>query len=164
MLPDELTTVPEIDDLLAEFDTSGVDILEEPRIDFDKKLDETEDLTDLELSQDFIDKTNDPVRMYLREMGTVPLLTREGEIELAKRIERGQRSVNKALSRSPLVVREVLQLGANVRSGSVLVRDIVQPADPLMTDEAIDAQSDDLLKAIDEIDKLYKKSLTFRQK
>jgi RNA polymerase primary sigma factor len=164
ILPDELTTVPEIDDLLAEFDTSGVDILEEPRLDFDKKLEESDDLAELELSQDFIDKTNDPVRMYLREMGTVPLLTREGEIELAKRIERGQRSVNKALSRSPLVVREVMQLGANVRSGSVLARDIVLPADPLMTDEAIDAQSGELLTAIDEIEKLYRKSLQFRQK
>ena len=90
------------DDLLSELDTAGVEILEEPKIEFDKKVEEGEEPTDLDLVQDFSDKTNDPVRMYLREMGTVPLLTREGEIELAKRIERGQAAVRKSLSRSPL--------------------------------------------------------------
>ena len=90
----------ELDDLLTELDSAGVEILEEPKIEFDKKLEEGEEPVDLDLAQDFSDKTNDPVRMYLREMGTVPLLTREGEIELAKRIERGQTAVRKALSRS----------------------------------------------------------------
>ena len=107
LLPDDFATGPELDDLLADFDSAGVEILEEPKLEFDKKLDEGEEFAELDLAQDFGDKTNDPVRMYLREMGTVPLLTREGEIELAKRIERGQRSVNKSLSRSPLIIREV---------------------------------------------------------
>jgi len=164
ILPDEMAAGREIDDLLADFDTAGVEILEEPKLEYDKKLDESEEFSDLELVQDFIDKTNDPVRMYLREMGTVPLLTREGEIELAKRIERGQRSVNKALSRSALVVREIIQLAEEVRNGTVLVRDILLVADPLMTDEALDSQAGDLLLAIEEIEKLYKKSLQFRQK
>ena len=77
-----------------------------------------EELGDLELVQEFSDKTNDPVRMYLREMGTVPLLTREGEIELAKRIERGQGAVRKALSRSPLVIREILAMPEMLRRRS----------------------------------------------
>jgi RNA polymerase primary sigma factor len=164
ILPDELAAGPEIEELLADFDTAGVELLEEPRLDYDKKIEEGDELADLELVQDFIDKTNDPVRMYLREMGTVPLLTREGEIELAKRIERGQRSVNKALSRSALVIREILQLAESIRAGSILAREIIQVADPLMTDEAIDAQSGDLLNAIQEIEKLYKKSQQLRQK
>jgi RNA polymerase primary sigma factor len=164
ILPDEMAAGREIDDLLADFDTAGVEILEEPKLEFDKKLEDGEEFSDLELVQDFIDKTNDPVRMYLREMGTVPLLTREGEIELAKRIERGQRSVNKALSRSALVVREIIQMAEEIRNGTVLVRDILLVADPLMTDEALDSQAGDLLAAIEEIEKLYKKSLQFRQK
>jgi RNA polymerase primary sigma factor len=164
ILPDEMAAGREIDDLLADFDTAGVEILEEPKLEFDKKLEEGEEFSDLELVQDFIDKTNDPVRMYLREMGTVPLLTREGEIELAKRIERGQRGVNKALSRSALVVREIIQLAEEIRSGAVMVRDILLVADPLMTDEALDSQAGDLVAAIEEIEKLYKKSLQFRQK
>ena len=60
---------------------------------------------ELDLTPGALDKTNDPVRMYLREMGTVPLLTREGEVEIAKRIERGQLNVLKTLSRSPIVIQ-----------------------------------------------------------
>jgi RNA polymerase primary sigma factor len=164
VLPDEMAAGREIDDLLADFDTAGVEILEEPKLEYDKKLDENEEFSDLELVQDFIDKTNDPVRMYLREMGTVPLLTREGEIELAKRIERGQGSVSKALSRSALVVREVIQIAEEVRKGNLFVRDILLVADPLVTDEALDSQAGELLAALDEIDKSYKKSLQFRQR
>lgn len=160
ILPDEMTTGPELEDLLADFDSAGVDILEEP----DKKIEDTEELSDIELAQDFIDKTNDPVRMYLREMGTVPLLTREGEIELAKRIERGQRSVNKALSRSPLIVREIMQMAVEIRNGNLQTRDIILLPDPLITDEALDAQAGELLNAIDEIEKTYRKSQQFRQK
>jgi RNA polymerase primary sigma factor len=79
LLTDEFATGGrELDDLLSELDTAGVEILEEPKVEFDKKLEEGEEPTDLDLVQDFSDKTNDPVRMYLREMGTVPLLTREG--------------------------------------------------------------------------------------
>src|SRR3954454_4373869 len=164
ILPDEMAAGREIDDLLADFATAGVEILEEPKLEFEKKLDDGEELGDLELVQDFIDKTNDPVRMYLREMGTVPLLTREGEIELAKRIERGQRSVSKALSRSALVVKEVIQMGDEIKTGTLMARDVLMVSDPLMTDEALDAQTGDLLNAICEIDKLYKKSQQFRQK
>lgn len=91
----------ELDELLTELDTAGVEILEEPKAEFDKKAEDSEELSDIDLAQEFADKTNDPVRMYLREMGSVPLLTREGEIELAKRIERGQAAVRKAISRSP---------------------------------------------------------------
>src|SRR5438105_15243406 len=74
----------ELDELLTELDTAGVEILEEPKAEFDKKSEEAEDLGEIDLAQEFNDKTNDPVRMYLREMGSVPLLTRDGEIELAK--------------------------------------------------------------------------------
>ena len=127
LLTDEFPGGRELDDLLTELDTAGVEILEEPKVEFDKKLEEGEEPTDLDLVQDFSDKTNDPVRMYLREMGTVPLLTREGEIELAKRIERGQAAVRKALSRSPLVIREILALAE--RSAQRSVRGARHPGD-----------------------------------
>jgi RNA polymerase primary sigma factor len=83
LLPDDIAPGPELDDILVTLDGSGVEILEEPKI---GKPEDTEELLEVDLTQEFGDKTNDPVRMYLREMGTVPLLTREGEIELAKRI------------------------------------------------------------------------------
>jgi RNA polymerase primary sigma factor len=102
LLPADLASPgTDLEDVLANLDVAGIEILEEPK-EFEKKLEE-EDLLDLELPAGVGDKGNGPVRMYLREMGTVPLLTREGEIEIARRIERGENAVRKALSRSPLV-------------------------------------------------------------
>jgi RNA polymerase primary sigma factor len=154
----------ELDDLLTDLDSAGVEILEEPKLDFEKSKDEAEDFNDLELAQETGDKTNDPVRMYLREMGTVPLLTREGEIELAKRNERGQSAVRKALSRSPLVIREIIQLGEDLTRGAASVRDILVLPEFVISDEDFSAQHNDLLARIAEIEKFYKKSQQFRQK
>ena len=164
LLTEEYPGGRELDDLLTELDTAGVEILEEPKLEFDKKLEEGDEPLDLELAQDFSDKTNDPVRMYLREMGTVPLLTREGEIELAKRIERGQYAVRKALSRSPLVIREILAFAELVQKDPALVREILVMPDLVVTDENIAEQSTELLRAIEEIEKHYKKAQQFRQK
>jgi RNA polymerase primary sigma factor len=154
----------ELDEILSELDTAGVEILEEPKLEFDKKIDEAEDLGDLDLAQDFSDKTNDPVRMYLREMGTVPLLTREGEIELAKRIERGQAAVRRALSRSPLVIREVLALEPELSRNPAMVRDLLVMPDLVVTDEIVAEQSTELLQTLAEIEKHYKRAQQFRQK
>ena len=104
VLPGDLTGGSELDEVLAGLDVAGIEILEEPK-DFDKKLDEGEESLDLDLPAGLGDKVNDPVRMYLREMGTVPLLTREGEVEIARRIERGQATVLKSLSRAPLAIQ-----------------------------------------------------------
>jgi len=167
LLPDDIATGPELDDLLADFDSAGVEILEEPKLEFDKKLDESEEFTELDLAQDFGDKTNDPVRMYLREMGTVPLLTREGEIELAKRIERGQRSVNKSLSRSPLIIREIAALAEDIRRGQLQAGDVlITASEPALLDEEgeIDRETQQLLADIEEIDNLYRKARQTRQK
>jgi len=154
----------QLDDLLTEFDSSGVEILEEPKPDVDPKIEETDDLADIELAQDFSDKTNDPVRMYLREMGTVPLLTREGEIELAKRIERGQGAVRKALSRSPLVIRDILALSELIQKDPACVRDIVIMPDLVITDEQVVEQAEQLQQTFADIEREYKKAQQFRQK
>ncbi|HTS49336.1 MAG TPA: RNA polymerase sigma factor RpoD [Bryobacteraceae bacterium] len=164
LLAEEFPAGRELDDLLTDLDSAGVEILEEPKLDFEKSKDDAEDFSDLELAQEAGDKTNDPVRMYLREMGTVPLLTREGEIELAKRNERGQGAVRKALSRSPLVVREIIQLGEDLARGAVSVRDVLVLPEFVVSDEDFSAQHEDLLARIAEIEKFYKKSQQFRQK
>ncbi len=164
LLPDGIGGGAELEELLADFDSSSVEILEEAKIDFDKKPDESDEFNDLDFSQDFGDKTNDPVRMYLREMGTVPLLNRDGEIELAKRIEHGQRSIAKALARSPLIIRDIVQMAEEVRGGGLSVRDILIQSDMMVTDEAAEAQTTELLANIEEIDKLHKKALQAAQK
>ncbi|HYP07501.1 MAG TPA: RNA polymerase sigma factor RpoD [Bryobacteraceae bacterium] len=166
LLPDDIAAGPELDDLLADFDSAGVEILEEPKLEFDKKLDDGEEFAELELAQDFGDKTNDPVRMYLREMGTVPLLTREGEIELAKRIERGQRSVSKSLSRSPLIIREVAAFAGEIRRGALHASDVIITSDSIGLDEeaTMDPETVQLLASIEEIDKLHAQAESCRQR
>jgi RNA polymerase primary sigma factor len=164
LLTEDFPSGREFEDLLTDLDSAGVEILEEPKLEFDKKSEEGEDFGDLELASDYSDKTNDPVRMYLREMGTVPLLTREGEIELAKRNERGQWAVRKALSRSPLVIREIIQMGEDLQRSTTSIRDVLALPEFVITDEDFSAQTDELLGKIAEIEKYYKKSQQFRQK
>ena len=164
LMPGEVANGRELDDLLADLERDGVDIFEDPKIDFDKKEEEPEEFADFDISPEVSDKTTDPVRMYLREMGTVPLLTREGEIDLAKRIERGQTAVMKALSRSPLVVREILIMGQEIARGVLPIRDIIQLPDPPLTDEFVEAETVKLVAAIAEIEKHYRKAQQFQQK
>ncbi len=117
-LPADLGNGAELDGLLGGLDAAGIELLEEPKVEFDQKLAEAEDLLDLDLGPAVGDKVNDPVRTYLREMGAVALLTREGETEIARRIERGQTTVMKALSRTPLVIQEIEPgRGGAARSG-----------------------------------------------
>src|SRR5689334_21539771 len=123
VLPGDISNGSELDDVLAGLDVAGIELLEEPK-DFDKKLDDTEELIDIELPAGVGEKVNDPVRMYLREMGTVPLLTREGEVEIARRIERGQNTVLKSLFRAPLVVLEVVAMGEEVAGNVLAARDV----------------------------------------
>ena len=97
------------------------------------------------------EKTNDPVRMYLREMGTVPLLTRQGEVEIAKRIEKGQKSVIKALSRSPVVVGEISKYGEKLRKNGLSIKLLVRLTDGELADEVLEKRRESVLKRIDEI-------------
>jgi len=102
--------------------------------------------------------------MYLREMGTVPLLTREGEVAIAKRIERGQLLVLKTISRAPLILKELLQVGEDLRKGSRSIKEIVQFDDEELTEEKIKAKTDETLKRIDKIGKFYLQALKLAAK
>src|SRR5262245_20435081 len=134
ILPGEIPGCAELEDVLANLDVAGIEILEEPK-DFEKKIDESEDLLDLELPAGLGEKVNDPVRMYLREMGTVPLLTREGEVEIARRLERGQNTVLKSLSRAPLVIQEIMVISQEMEQDGLSARDVILISDPILTDE-----------------------------
>ncbi len=161
LLPDDITNGHELDDILVNLDGAGVEILEEPKL---EKIEDAEELLETDLVQDFGDKTNDPVRMYLREMGTVPLLTREGEIELAKRIERGQNAVRKSLSRSPLITREILTLGEDLVRSAVTVRDLLLLPDLVVNEDSLETQKQEILQTVEEIERNYRKAQQFRQK
>src|SRR5438128_6577136 len=117
LLPSEITSSDELDDLFNTFGSAGIEVIDSDQKylrDDVKPIDRTaegaEEL-ELDLTPGALDKTNDPVRMYLREMGTVPLLTREGEVEIAKRIERGKLEVIKSTSRTATSARVVMHIG-----------------------------------------------------
>ena len=169
ILPPEVHSSEEIDDLLSTFERYGIDVYEdlssakaalaasdsaEPLEVKDEPSSSSED-GELDLTPGTLEKTNDPVRMYLREMGTVPLLTREGEVAIAKRIERGQLLVLKTITRAPLILKELLQVGEDLRNGSRSIKEIVQFDDEELTEEKVEAKTRDTLKQIDKVAKLY---------
>ncbi len=168
ILPAEVHSSEEIDDLLSTFERYGIDVYEDlstakAALASAEAADPAEAVkeeasseeSDLDLTPGALEKTNDPVRMYLREMGTVPLLTREGEVAIAKRIERGQLLVLKTISRAPLILKELLQVGEDLRNGSRSIKEIVQFDDEELTEEKIEAKTKETLKQIDKIAKLY---------
>ncbi len=111
-----------------------------------------------------LDKTWDPVRIYLREMGAVPLLNREGEIALARRIERGQTKTRRALSRCPLVVLEIVRLGDDLRNGVVFARDALLFTDPIPSDEIYESGARDAIAACEELARLRRRFLQLKQR
>ncbi len=165
LIPHDVHSPEDLDDLLATIGTRGIDVLEgQPKLRFsalERKLDkEVEGGSEVELdpSGEALEKTNDPVRIYLREMGAVPLLTREGEVDIAKRIERGQLRTLKALSRSPIVIQQILTVGKDLRRGVRSIRDIVVFDEEEVTEEILQNRVKDLTRRIDELQKHYKRA------
>ena len=166
LLPGDITTPDDLDDLLTTINTQGIELGGE-RMERDKYEpeagEESEDV-ELDLSPGTLEKTNDPVRMYLREMGTVPLLTREGEVEIAKRIERGQLRVMKAISRSPIVIREIVGLGEDLRRGVRNIKEVVTFDEEELTEEILQSRVRQTVGRIDVILKHQKKITVLEEK
>src|SRR4051795_2768383 len=156
----------DLNDLFVDLDASPADLLDKSK-EIEKESDDPEEFSDLDLSAGAIDKSNDSVRVYLREMGMVPLLTREGEIELARQIERGQRAVLKALSRSQLVVQIIMDTKRNVERDLIPVLEVMQaPEASTLAEEAAsyDHLKEQLFSCIVELEKLYRKAQITNQK
>src|SRR5262252_7741855 len=119
---------------------------------------------DLDLSVGLDSKSQDPVRIYLREMGSVPLLTREGEVVIAKRIERGQLVVMKAITRSPMVIKEIIAVGESLRKGVRSIKEIVQFDDEELTEEKLATKTKQTLRQIGKITELYNTALKQTEK
>jgi RNA polymerase primary sigma factor len=180
ILPAEVHSSEEIDDLLSTFERYGIDVYEDlssakaaiaageaaegAETTKEEPSASATDEIDLDLTPGALEKTNDPVRMYLREMGTVPLLTREGEVAIAKRIERGQLLVLKTITRSPIILKEILGIGDDLRTGARSIKEIVQFDDEELTEEKIANKTKQTLKQIDRVAKLYLAALKQAQK
>jgi RNA polymerase primary sigma factor len=169
-LPDNVVSPDDIEDVLQKLEGSNI-----PVADSDERLleqaaaiaaddEDTDEDVELDLSAGALEKTNDPVRLYLREMGVVPLLTREGEVAIAKRIERGQLKTQKAIARSPIAVKEVLKIGEDLEAGTANIREIVIFSEQaeLTGDEDSDKAEEYktwTIEGIQNISKVYKQGL-----
>ena len=155
VLPADLTSSEDLDDLFTMFGSAGIEVVDsEQKYREEKVVDRRSEGTgDPENggSPAGVDKTNDPVRMYLREMGTVPLLNREGEVAIAKRIERGNLAVIRSISRTPTIARIIVRLGEQLRSGERTIRELVVFKDDELTDNRIADRGRQVLRHIDAV-------------
>jgi RNA polymerase primary sigma factor len=148
VLPEEITSLPEeLDEIYIRFNDLGIDVVEDAEkpmpattkgiVTIDGTIEEKEMDQREEVQQDIIaassgivDKTNDPVRMYLREMGTVKLLDRQGEVDIAKRIEKGERKVYKALSQNQIILEEILKIYESAKKDTRVIKEMIDLAMP----------------------------------
>jgi RNA polymerase primary sigma factor len=149
VLPEEVTSLPEeLDEIIIRFNDLGIDVVDDTEKQLappstkgtmtidgtieEKEMDQREEVQAdiIAASSGIVDKTNDPVRMYLREMGTVKLLDRQGEVDIAKRIEKGERKVYKALSQNRIILEEILKIHESAKKDTRVIKEMIDLAMP----------------------------------
>src|SRR5207248_1620650 len=179
-LPSDIVSSDQIDDVMSMFGDNDIAIVDEAN---KVKLPETkppepgptaakaeeeaaapENRAEREEEEDAYSKSNDPVRMYLRKMGSVSLLTREGEVEIAKRIEDGEKEVLDAVLHSSIAIKEIIQIGERLKKGKMRVREVSRDA-PDEDDETFDEQgrTEQVVKLIDKIRRLDRENEHFSE-
>src|SRR5205814_4471484 len=174
VLAAEEHSTEELDNLFVSLETDGIEIYEDAsaaklahgpaeiaesiEIELPHEPAHAEE-ADFERKPGLLDKTSDPVRTYLREMGVVPLLTREREVSIAKRMERGQLLVLKTISRSPIVLKALIAVADELRNGTRPIKEIIHFDDEDLTPEKIESKTRQTLQLIDKIAKFYDLSL-----
>ncbi|NNE97497.1 MAG: RNA polymerase sigma factor RpoD [Pyrinomonadaceae bacterium] len=166
-IPDDLMSPDDIEEVLGRLEASGISVADADahllsqaaHVAMDNKSGAGKDL---DLSAGKLDKTNDPVRLYLREMGIVPLLTREGEVTIAQRIERGQMKAHKTIARSPIAVKELLKIGEELAELKANIREMIIFSEHSGIDETEDKAEEYrrwTLEGMDHITGVFKKTL-----
>ncbi len=152
-LPDEAMSSDQLDEVLELFAKAEVEVVDKGKPQTQRaavKKTAAKKATDDEANV----KSSDPVRMYLRKMGSVPLLTREGEVEIAKRIEEGEKEVLGVVISSSIAIQEIIDLGNRLTNDKVRVRDVVRDYDEESADIAVeDSRKQRILRSIDKITK-----------
>jgi RNA polymerase primary sigma factor len=168
-LPENVVSPDDIEDVLQKLDASNIHVADSDErlieqaaaIATDDEDGDGEDL-ELDLSAGALEKTNDPVRLYLREMGVVPLLTREGEVAIAKRIERGQIKTQKSIARSPIAVGELLKIGDELAAHTINIREVVnfsEQAELAGEEDKAEEYREWTIEGIENIRRLFKNAL-----
>jgi len=137
VLPSDIVSPKQIDDIMMLFGEMDIELIETgqnaPSVSL--PVEEKERVVEgLKLEEDELISSDDPVRLYLKEMGTVPLLTREGEVEIAKRIEKGQNEVIQAVVNCPITIKEIVVLGERLKKGKIPIQEVVSWGDMDETD------------------------------
>src|SRR5919206_129340 len=176
-LPADIVSSDQIDDVMSMFGDNDIAIVDEankvklpdtkppePEPVHAKAAEEEAEEKKEQEEEDNYSKSNDPVRMYLRKMGSVSLLTREGEVEIAKRIEDGEKEVLEAVLHSSIAIKEIIQIGDRLRKGKMRVREVIRDA-PDEDDETFDEQgrADQVVKLIDKIRRLDRDNEKLRE-
>ena len=162
LLPTDVFSTEQIEDIMIMFNELDIEIVDSETEFRDRtekiKDDDEDDVVDTST----IGKTNDPVRMYLREMGAVSLLTREGEVEIAKRIEKGNQQVLKALMGIPYTSKVIIEISEKLANGEMKMRDVIKTVEdengePVEIDDQ--EQIDKVLKTMSRIRDLEERIL-----
>src|SRR5215212_10948667 len=185
VLPEEVTSLPEeLDEIYIRFNDLGIDVVEDAdkqpltassktmvTIDGtieEKEMDQREEVQAdiVAAASGIVDKTNDPVRMYLREMGTVKLLDRQGEVEFAKRIEKGERRVYKALSQNRIILEEIIKIYDAAKKDSRVIKEMIDLAvndDAGGADVTVDPENGEPKLAASTVNKINEIMLIFER-
>ena len=170
VLPDHISSSKDLDSIFSLFGDAGIEVIDSEKVlEVGKQKtrsqepeEEKEQKPDLAVES--LEKTDDPVRMYLREMGTVPLLTWPGEVEIAKRMEKGKKSVLKALSHSPIVVRRISEYGGQLRKNTLRIKSLVKFSEDEVTEEILTKRRRLVLRRINQINALEKEAVKVRKR
>jgi RNA polymerase primary sigma factor len=161
--PNDIVSSDQIDDVLMMFDEMDIDVVDDLqglKVEEEKAVEKEEEEGD-ELEMETLGKATDPVRMYLREMGSVSLLTREGEVEIAKRIESGKREVLSVVLNCPMAVKEVINLGNLIKAGKVEIREVTNEIDE--EEASFEEEQIQKKKILDLIEKIKRKGEDIRR-
>jgi len=161
--PNDIVSSDQIDDVLMMFDEMDIDVVDDLhglKVEEEKGVEKEEEEGD-ELEMEAFGRATDPVRMYLREMGSVSLLTREGEVEIAKRIEKGKREVLSVVLNCPMAVKEVINLGNAIKTGKIEIREVTNEIDEEET--SFEEEQIQKKKILDLIEKMRRKDEDLRR-
>jgi RNA polymerase primary sigma factor len=163
ILPDKFVSPDEIDQLFIQLFSKGIEVVNSEEQYWGKKRkkiakirEKKKGKLDKLSSIGLLDKTNDPVRMYLREMGSVPLLDRQGEVEIAKRIEKGQKRVIKAIARAKFVTRDIIKLAHPVSQNELDINEVISFSEGDIAKDNFENGKSAFLAAVKDIGTLFK--------
>ena len=170
VLPDHISSSKDLDSIFSLFGDAGIEVIDSEKVlEVGKQKTRSQEPEEGKEQKpdpavESLEKTDDPVRMYLREMGTVPLLTWPGEVEIAKRMEKGKKSVLKALSHSPIVVRRISEYGDQLRKNTLRIKSLVKFSEDEVTEEILTKRRRLVLRRINQITALEKEAVKVRKR